>query len=108
MELRKTVDGESFIMEIEREKSSNTKRAMRLVSMLLGIGGFLLSMLLFITIIGIIFAIPLAIASMGLIAASLGYQRVECPNCNRKQVIKKGIRNYTCGSCKKNTLIEWK
>ncbi|PFT53807.1 hypothetical protein COK67_29980 [Bacillus cereus] len=108
MELRKTADGESFIIEIERKKSSNSKRIMRIVSILLGIGGFLLSMLLFITIIGIIFSIPLAIASMGLIAASLGYQRVECPNCNRKQAIKKGIGRYQCGSCKKNTLIEWK
>ncbi|MFD5259438.1 hypothetical protein ACFWJC_00960 [Bacillus wiedmannii] len=108
MELRKTADGESFIIEIERKKSSNSERVMQVLSMLLGIGGFLLSMLLFITIIGIIFSIPLAIASMGLIAASLGYQRVECPNCNRKQAIKKGIGNYTCGSCKKNTLIEWK
>ncbi|PEL95849.1 hypothetical protein CN604_25075 [Bacillus wiedmannii] len=108
MELRKTADGESFIIEIERKKSSKSKRVMRIVSMLLGIGGFLLSMLLFITIIGIIFSIPLAIASMGLIAASLGYQRVECPNCNRKQAIKKGIGRYQCGSCKKNTLIEWK
>ncbi|KEK22457.1 hypothetical protein [Bacillus gaemokensis] len=108
MELRKTADGQSFIIEVEREKSSNTKRAMRLISMLLGIGGFLLSMVLFITIIGIIVAIPLAVTSIGLIAASLGYQRVECPNCNRKQVIKKGIGSYQCGSCKKNTLIEWK
>ncbi|KFN03058.1 hypothetical protein D0U04_25110 [Bacillus clarus] len=108
MELRKTADGQSFIIEIERKKSSNSKRIMRVLSMLVGIGGFLLSMLLFITIIGIIFSIPLAIASMGFIAASLGYQRVECPNCNRKQAIKKGIGSYTCGSCKKNTLIEWK
>lgn len=76
MELRKTANGKSFIIEIERKKSSNSKRVMRIVSMLLGISGFSLLLLLFITILGIAFGIPLAIASIGLIAGSLGYQHI--------------------------------
>ncbi|MCU5274362.1 transposase [Bacillus cereus] len=108
MELRKTADGQSFIIDVEKKKGSVFGTAARILSILAGIGGFVISVVLFVTLIGIIIAIPLFIVSAFLIAAGLGYQRVECPNCNRKQGVRKGAGQFECKSCKKLTLIEWK
>ncbi|PEA74658.1 hypothetical protein COL77_26195 [Bacillus wiedmannii] len=108
MELRKTADGESFIIEVEKKKGSKFGTVARALSILAGISGFVLSVVLFVTLIGIIIAIPLFVFSAFLIAAGLGYQRIECPNCNRKQGVRKGAGQFECKSCKKLNLIEWK
>ncbi|MGR5867446.1 hypothetical protein ACT7DZ_38860 [Bacillus cereus] len=106
--ITKTADGQSFMIDVEKKKGSVFGTASRILSILAGIGGFVISVVLFVTLIGIIIAIPLFIVSAFLIAAGLGYQRVECPNCNRKQGVRKGAGQFECKSCKKLTLIEWK
>ncbi|MGG2934850.1 hypothetical protein ABEO66_12100 [Bacillus pacificus] len=108
MELRKTADGQSFIIEIEKKKSSLLGTTARSLLIIAGLGAFILSIFLFISIIGILFAIPLSVISIALIAGGLGYQRIECPNCNRKQSVRKSAENFSCRKCKKNTLIDWK
>lgn len=108
MELRKTEDGQSFIIEVEKKKSSNVNIFARSTSILLGIGLFIVAVLLSITVIGLLLGIPLLIVSIAFIAAGLGYQQIKCPNCNRKQTVRKGSGNFLCGKCKKNTLIDWK
>ncbi|PEQ33366.1 hypothetical protein CN467_21895 [Bacillus cereus] len=108
MDLRTTADGNSYIIEVEKKKASKKGILARLVS--LSIGAFLMicGVILCLTIIGAIAGIPLVIAGLPFIVGSLGFQRVECPNCNRKQTVKKGIGNFMCHRCNKNTLIEWK
>ncbi|PHE68520.1 DUF5362 family protein [Bacillus wiedmannii] len=108
MELRTTADGNSYIIEVEKKKASKKGIIARSLTLLTGSFFILLGIILSITIIGAIVGIPLIIFGLPFVFASLGYQRVECPNCNRKQTVKKGIGNFKCHSCEKNTLIEWK
>ncbi|WP_202822933.1 DUF5362 family protein [Bacillus cereus] len=108
MELRTTADGNSYIIEVEKKKASKKGIVARTLSFLTGSFFLIIGIILCLTIIGAIAGIPLIIFGLPFIVGSFGFQRVDCPNCNRKQTVKKGIGNFKCHSCNKNTLIEWK
>ncbi|MED2754029.1 hypothetical protein P4278_28850 [Bacillus thuringiensis] len=108
MEPNTTVDGNTYIIEVKQKKSSVKEKFGRKTSLVFGIFGILLSVILGITVVGLFFAVPLFLFSLGLIYAAFEKQGIECPNCNHKQRITKGTGCFDCGSCKKHTLVKWK
>ncbi len=59
METKTTADGNTYIIEVEQKKSSLKEKFGRKTSLVFGIFGILLSVILGITIIGLLFAVPL-------------------------------------------------
>ncbi|PGL92428.1 hypothetical protein CN943_22035 [Bacillus thuringiensis] len=108
METKTTADGNTFIIGVDQKKSSGKEKLGRKTSLVFGIFGIIFSVILSITIVGLFFAIPLFLFSLGLIYAAFEKQEIQCPNCNHKQRITKGNGYFDCGSCEKRTLIEWK
>ncbi|MCU5600371.1 hypothetical protein [Bacillus wiedmannii] len=107
METKTTADGNTYIIEVEQKKSSLKEKFSRKTSLVFGIFGIMFSVILGITVIGLLFAIPLFLFSLGFIYAAFEKQEVQCPNCNHKQRITKGNGYFDCGSCKKRTLVNW-
>ncbi|MGN4777459.1 hypothetical protein [Bacillus cereus group sp. MYBK217-2] len=108
METKTTTDGNTYIIEVNQKKSSVKEKFGRKTSLVLGIFGIIFSVVSGITIIGLLFAIPLFLFSLALIYAAFEKQEVQCPNCGHKRRITKGLGYFDCGSCKKRTLVEWK
>ncbi|MBS9803104.1 hypothetical protein J4052_09025 [Bacillus toyonensis] len=108
METKTTADGNTYIIEVAQKKSSFKEKFGRKTSLVFGIFGILLSVILGITIVGLFFAIPLFLFSLGFIYAAFEKQEVQCPNCNHKLRITKGNSYFDCGGCKKRTLVVWK
>ncbi|AXY09925.1 hypothetical protein CUC43_25650 [Bacillus thuringiensis LM1212] len=108
METKTTADGNTYIIEVEQKKSSLKEKFGRKTALIFGIFGIMFSVILGITVIGLLFAIPLFIFSLGFIYAAFEKQEVQCPNCSHKQRITKENGYFDCGSCKKRTLVEWK
>lgn len=107
MEIKTTADGNTFIIEVEQKKSSGKEKFGRKTSLIFGIFGILFSVILGITIVGLLFAIPLFLFSLGFIYTSCEKQEVQCPNCNYKRRVSKGTCYFDCGSCKKRSLVNW-
>lgn len=108
MEVQKTVDGQSFILTIEKRKFGIIEILLRTCSMIIGLLGLLISGLLCITIIGLIPGMGLGAASLLFVYFGAGKQTVTCPNCNKKQSVTQNIENMKCKKCEKLTLLEWK
>ncbi|PFC06067.1 hypothetical protein [Bacillus thuringiensis] len=108
METKTTTDGNTFIIEVDQKKSSGKEKFGRKTSLVFGIFGIIFSVILGITIVGLFFAVPLFLFSLGFIYAAFEKQEIQCPNCNHKQRITKGNGYFDCGSCKKRTLVEWR
>ncbi|PGN64604.1 hypothetical protein CN961_03545 [Bacillus thuringiensis] len=108
METKTTADDNTFIIEAGQKKSSGKEKFSRKTSFVFGIFGIIFSVILGITIVGLFFAVPLFLVSLGFIYAAFEKQEIQCPNCNHKQRITKGNGYFDCGSCKKRTLVEWK
>ncbi|AQY39384.1 hypothetical protein P4V72_18230 [Bacillus thuringiensis] len=108
MELRKTTDGETFIIELQEKKSSTANQLKRVIYFLIGSFGLLISVVLCFTIIGILSGLGLAFFSALFIYSALGKQLVKCPNCNKKQPVVHKAEGFVCRRCNKRTLIEWK
>ncbi|HDX9630132.1 TPA: hypothetical protein ROY30_003849 [Bacillus cereus] len=108
METKTTADGNNYIIEVEQKKSSGKEKYGRRTSLVFGIFGIIFSVILGITIVGLLFAIPLFLFSLGFIYAAFEKQEIQCPNCSHKLRITKGSGYFDCGSCKKRTLVEWK
>lgn len=108
METKTTTDGNTFIIEVDQKKSSGKEKFGHKTSLVFGIFGILLSVILGITIVGLFFAVPLFLFSLGFIYAAFEKQEIQCPNCNHKQRITKENGYFDCESCKKHTLVEWK
>ncbi|MED2186825.1 hypothetical protein [Bacillus wiedmannii] len=108
METKTTADGNTYIIEVTQKKSSGKEKFGRKISLVFGILGITFSIILGITIIGLFFAVPLFLFSLGFIYAAFEKQEVQCPNCKHKLRITKGNGYFDCGSCKKRTLVEWK
>lgn len=108
METKTTADGNTYIIEVKQKKISLKEKFGRKTPLVFGIFGIIFSVILGITIIGLFFAVPLFLFSLGFIYAAFEKQEVQCPNCNHKQRITKGNGYFDCGSCKKRTLVEWK
>lgn len=108
MEARKTVAGDTFIVELTRKKRGFFNYFFRVISFCFGLCGALLSIVLMFTIIGIIPGIMMMMGSVFFMALGLGYESAICPNCGKKQVVQKHAENFTCSKCKKLTVIEWK
>ncbi|MCU5138239.1 hypothetical protein OCA06_00225 [Bacillus cereus] len=108
METKTTADGNTCIIEVDQKKSSGKEKFGRKTSLVFGIFGIIFSVILGITIVGLLFAIPLFLFSLGFIYAAFEKQELQCPNCNHKLRVTKGSGYFDCGNCKKRTLIEWK
>ncbi|MHA2893315.1 hypothetical protein [Bacillus cereus] len=108
METKTTTNGNTFIIEVDQKKSSGKEKFGRKTSLVSGIFGIIFSVILGITIVGLFFAVPLFLFSLGFIYAAFEKQEIQCPNCNHKQRITKGNGYFDCGSCKQRTLVEWK
>ncbi|AYF06567.1 TPA: hypothetical protein QCY18_003827 [Bacillus cereus] len=108
METKTTTDGNTFFIEVDQKKSSTKEKFSRKASLVFGIFGILFSVILGITIVGLFFAVPLFLFSLGFIYAAFEKQEVQCPNCNYKRRISKGNGHFDCGSCKKRTLVKWR
>ncbi|MEK9549416.1 hypothetical protein [Bacillus cereus] len=108
METKTTADGNTCIIEVDQKKSSGKEKFGRKTSLVFGIFGIIFSVILGITIVGLFFAVPLFLFSLGFIYAAFEKQEIQCPNCNHKQRITKGNGYFDCGGCKKRTLVEWK
>lgn len=107
MDTKTTADGNTFIIEVDQKKSSAKEKFGRKTSLFFGIFGIIFSVILGITIIGLLFAIPLFLFSLGFIYAAFEKQEVQCPNCSHKIRVTKGSGYFDCGGCKKRTLVEW-
>lgn len=107
METKTTADGNTFIIEVGQKKSSLKEKFGHKTALVLGIFGILFSVILGITIVGLFFAVPLFLFSLGFIYAAFEKQEVQCPNCKHKLRITKGNGYFDCGSCKKRTLVNW-
>ncbi|WP_025118150.1 hypothetical protein [Bacillus sp. H1m] len=108
METKTTTDGNTFIIEVDQKKSSGKEKLGRKTSLVFGIFGIIFSVILGITIVGLFFAVPLFLFSIGFIYAAFEKQEIHCPNCNHKQRITIENGYFNCGSCKKRTLVEWR
>ncbi|OJE28339.1 hypothetical protein A9490_27860 [Bacillus thuringiensis] len=107
MEARTTADGNTFIIEVARQNSSRKSKIGRFFSLLMGLTCLFFSSILFFTIIGIFFAIPLFGIGLGFLYVAFDKQEVVCPNCGAKRRIAKRGTFFDCGTCKKRTLVEW-
>lgn len=95
-------------VRLKRERSNFFSIIIRTVSFFIGLFGFIISLGMFFTLIGIPIAIFMFIGSAGFFAMSIGRQRVTCPICNhsRNYATKRAL-NFTCTKCKKLTTIDW-
>ncbi|TBL21828.1 hypothetical protein EYB35_00250 [Bacillus paranthracis] len=107
METRTTADGETLIIELEEKKSSTGNQLKKLIYFSFGVVGLLISLALFVTIIGILPGIGLAFFSIAFMYKAMGKQIVQCPNCNKKQPVVHKSEVFVCPRCKKRTLVEW-
>ncbi|WP_346817376.1 hypothetical protein [Bacillus paramobilis] len=108
METKTTADGNTYIIEVSQKKSSRKEKFGRKALLVFGIFSIIISVILGITIVGLFFAVPLFLFSLGFIYAAFEKQEVQCPNCNHKRRVTKGAGYFDCGSCKKRTLVEWR
>lgn len=107
MELRKTTDGETFIMELKKEKATKGEQTKKSIFRFLGLCGIIISLILCITIIGIIPGFGLFLISLLFLYGARYKQITECPNCTNKQFVFHNTGSFVCDKCKKRTVIEW-
>ncbi|HEF1855865.1 TPA: hypothetical protein R9Y23_004511 [Bacillus cereus] len=107
MELRKTADGETFIIELEKEKIAKSKQVKKSTFRFFGLFGIGISLLLCITIVGIIPGFGLFLISLLFLYGARHKQMAEYPNCNHEQFVYHNTGNFICDKCKKRTVIEW-
>lgn len=69
--------------------------------------GFLIGLVLCVTIIGIIPGFLMLTGSVGLFMAGLNYRQVICPHCKKKIFIANKAEDFKCKRCAKPTIIEW-
>jgi hypothetical protein len=94
-------------VDVKRKKSSFAGRFGRIFAFIIGGFGMLIAAILMITIIGIIPGFFMMMGSMGFIMASLGYQDVKCPSCDKKQTVLKNAEDFKCKRCNQPTIIHW-
>ncbi|WP_078382330.1 DUF5362 family protein [Sutcliffiella halmapala] len=94
-------------LDVEKKKSALGSVG-KFLGLIVGGTGILIGAILCITIIGILFGLPLMIASMGLILSVQGYQMISCPTCNKKQKVLQSKENLDCVKCRQFTVINWK
>lgn len=95
-------------LDVVRKKSSLAGRFGRVIAFSMGGFGILLGGLLCLTIIGILPGFFMMMGGMGMIAASLGYQDVKCPACQKKQTVLKTAEDFKCKRCNQPTILNWK
>ena len=74
------------------------------------IGGCLLLIgaLLFITIIGILPGIGLAMIGILMMAAGISNtQSVQCPHCKKRMNVQKDSEDFKCARCTKPVILRW-
>ncbi|MGG7220867.1 hypothetical protein ACQXR1_11175 [Bacillus sp. ATD] len=97
-------------VEVERRRMTAGRWVPRLIMGMLGLALLLLSVILIVTIIGILPGLGLgAISVFLLLGAFVGGERLECPQCEFKNnFVMYGKHNVTCRKCKQNIAIDWK
>ncbi|XOT28960.1 hypothetical protein ACLQ7P_08925 [Bacillus subtilis subsp. subtilis] len=80
----------------------------RIISLCIGSFIMLISVLLCLTIIGILPGFGLAFFSLPFFAIALGGARYSCPNCGHdKNFVTSGKVNDSCRRCKQNIAVDW-
>ncbi|MEC0709220.1 hypothetical protein P8881_16920 [Bacillus haynesii] len=69
--------------------------------------GFLMGLVLCVTIIGIIPGFFMITGSVGLFVAGLNYQQVTCPHCKKQKYVVSQAEDFKCTRCNNATIIEW-
>ncbi|WP_270568548.1 hypothetical protein [Bacillus sonorensis] len=96
-------------VEVERRRMTPKRWIPRLFMFFAGFVLLLISLILMITIIGILPGLGLGSLSVFLIfGAFFGGERFECPRCGFKNnFVTYGKHNETCRKCKQNIAIDW-
>lgn len=96
------------LSRIEVKRNKNASRILgRIISFIIGVAGLLASMILIITIIGIIPGFLLFIASLTLVALSFGFQTVKCPECKKANTVGPLAEDFKCKRCNTPVIIDW-
>ncbi|AOP14046.1 hypothetical protein J5TS1_27880 [Bacillus licheniformis] len=96
-------------VEVLKRRMSVGRIIPRVLSGLIGLFLLLISIILFVTIIGILPGIGLGgIGLLFLVGAFTGSEQFECPRCGfKKNIILYGKHNASCRKCKQNIAIDW-
>jgi len=102
------VDTEIKTVEVVNT-GTNSGKVIRFIFSLLGwtlvIGGFFLC----ITLVFLIFGLPMVFIGGFILIFIQSRQEVSCPHCDRKMYPRrKKDENFTCAKCKRLTILEWK
>lgn len=79
----------------------------RVTSWLIGLAGVFMSLLMFVTIIGIPVALLMFNGSKGFFDYANGKRIITCPNCSKINYVKAEQTKFTCRKCKERVTIEW-
>ncbi|MCP8970581.1 hypothetical protein [Ectobacillus ponti] len=107
MEVKTTASGDAYVLELRKEKVSVAKRLVGTLWIALGIACFIIAVILFTTIIGIIPAAFICLCAIGCIYLGMAKQKVTCPNCDRTMTVLQRTRKWKCTACKRLALINW-
>jgi len=90
-----------------RIKRSKTGWIRKLFFFPAAVFGFLIGLILCVTIVGIIPGFFMIVGSSGLFMAGLNYQKVNCPHCKKNKFVISHAEDFKCARCGKATIIEW-
>lgn len=94
-------------MDVKKRKASAFGAFRKFMCITGGMICFAISICLFLTIVGIPFAIILFMGSFAIIGSATGKYHVKCPNCKKHHFIIEDQEQIKCPKCKTNTLINW-
>jgi hypothetical protein len=95
-------------IDVKKKRVSLLSLPFRVILVFMALFGFLMSILLAITIVLIPIAILMWLGSVAFIALAFNLgAKVKCPHCHREQVASVYKENFKCRKCTNVTMVNW-
>ncbi|GGE58732.1 hypothetical protein [Priestia taiwanensis] len=105
--LKDVMGDESVAVDVQKKHISVTTIIIRILMYIAGACGVVGSWLLFMTIKGIVVAIPLFFLSIKILDLARVKYKLACPHCDTERAVKSNAEHYLCKQCRKITFVNW-
>jgi hypothetical protein len=105
--LKDVMGEESIVIDVQKKQVTVIALIMRIMMYVAGCCGVVGSWLLFMTIKGIIVAIPLFFLSIKLVDLARVKYKLACPHCEATRSVKSNAEHFLCTKCRKVTFVNW-
>jgi hypothetical protein len=105
--LKDVMGEESVVVDVAKKEVPVGALIIRILMYIVGACGVVGSWLLFMTIKGIIVAIPLFFLSIKIIDFARVKYKLPCPHCETERAVKSNAEHFLCRKCRKLTFINW-